>query len=201
MGLQVYPREFKCPRCFLHTIDVYGDHAVHCRVRFGYKHRHDRVRDILCSLFYEAGIKVVKEAPVSFLSSGSTGSHSLRPADILVPSWNRGKSVCIDVTGVSPMVSSGQSFTGLLAISQAVKRKHDKHDLACSSSGYDFMAFGFDTFGGFSEEATQLVSRLQRGLTQQMQVRDSVIIRYSWRRIGFAIFKGLAMQLASRWPD
>jgi hypothetical protein len=63
------------------------------------------------------------------------------------------------------------------------------------------MAFGFDTFGGFSEEGMHLLSHIQHGLSQEMQVRDSIVTRYVWRRIGFAIFMGLAMQLASRWLD
>jgi hypothetical protein len=201
LGLPVYPEEFTCPRCVTETMDVYGDHAIHCRFKPGYKERHDSLRDVLCCLFREAGIQVVKEAEVSFLSNIGPSTYRLRPADILLPLWSAGKSTCVDVTGVSPFVTNGTMFLGENALLRAVSRKYAKHASSCSSNGFDFKVFGFDTFGSLSSDALSLLKRLQRSLSILMEEREDVIISYVWRRVAFTIFKSIAMQLVSRWPD
>jgi len=202
LGLPVFHKEVLCPRCELTLLDKFGDHALHCRSRPGFKFRHDLVRDVLVSLFHEAGIKVEKEANVSFLSVQGPTTRLLRPADLLLPGWSQGRSTCVDVTGSSPFVRiQGDTFVGLDAISRAVSRKKSKHELACTRNGFAFIPFAFDTFGGFSLEAIALLSRLQRSLLDTMQTRESVVIRYVWRRLSFAIFKGIAQQLAARLPD
>ncbi|GJX74848.1 putative reverse transcriptase domain-containing protein [Tanacetum coccineum] len=50
------------------------------------------------------GISAKKEAPVKFLTNPSDRISTLRPADVLVFGWVRGKHACVDLTGVSPLV-------------------------------------------------------------------------------------------------
>ncbi|KAL8253827.1 hypothetical protein R6Q59_032048, partial [Mikania micrantha] len=47
------------------------------------------------------------------------GRSTLRPADILVFGWERGKHSCVDLTGVSPLV--GLRYTGFVAGQAALK--------------------------------------------------------------------------------
>jgi hypothetical protein len=201
LGLPVYPVVRQCGRCRLYDIDIFGDHAIHCASRPGYKLRHDQVCSSLFSLFKEACIPVVKEAEVSFLTTHLNVDRGFRPADILIPSWSEGKPACVDVTIVSPMVISGQSVLGEIALSRAVERKKQKYANLCQENGYTFIPFACDTFGGLSNDSLSLLIKLQRSLSQSSQDREDVIVNYVYRKIGFAIFKGLAQQLAARWPD
>lgn len=160
-------------------VDEFGDHALHCSSRPGYEARHDHVRDVLASLFREAGVSVVKEAKVSFPSPSSSTPSPLRPADILLPAWTQGKSTCGDVTGVSSFVrTSGGAWLGSMALSSAVSRNLAKHQLSCVQNGFVFLPFAFDTFGGFSPEAVSLLCRLHRSLVGFMYSRDIVVVRY-----------------------
>ncbi|XP_056686000.1 uncharacterized protein [Spinacia oleracea] len=62
-----------------------------------------------------AGVVVKKEVPLGFLSEEG---RDLRPADLLVYSWDKGKNVCLDVTGISPFTGPGvDAFApGLLSL-------------------------------------------------------------------------------------
>ncbi|GJR19033.1 hypothetical protein Tco_0967560 [Tanacetum coccineum] len=57
--------------------------------------------DVLFDICRRGGISTKKEAPVNFLTDLSDGKSTLRPADVLVFVWVRGKHVWVDLTGVS----------------------------------------------------------------------------------------------------
>lgn len=82
----------------------FGDHALHCNSRPSYKSRHDHFQDVLASLFREAGVAVVKEANVSFISLCSLSPSLLRHADLLLLGWTQGRSTWVDVSGISLFV-------------------------------------------------------------------------------------------------
>jgi len=200
LGLPVFPPNHLCSKCKVSTLDVLGDHAIHCSKTPGYKMRHDGVRDVLYAMFMDAGLHVVREAPISLSSSLNVSGHSLRPADLLLPRWTEGRPACVDVTGASPMSLSGSTFVGVDALKKAVAGKMRKHEQACAVQGYSFIPFGFDTFGRLSPEAIQLLSRLKSSVRLQMQASETVIENFVYRRISFAIFRGIALQLVGRWP-
>ncbi|GKE49322.1 hypothetical protein Tco_1480580, partial [Tanacetum coccineum] len=66
--------------------------------------KHDLVRDVLYDVLKRAGISSKKEALVNFLTDPLEWRSTLRPTDILVFGWARGKHACVDLTGVSPLV-------------------------------------------------------------------------------------------------
>ena len=57
-----------CPVCRKACLDTFGEHVVHCKELFGFKYRHDFVRDVLFDIFRRAGVSVKKGAPVNFLT-------------------------------------------------------------------------------------------------------------------------------------
>ncbi|KAL6583644.1 hypothetical protein OROMI_002933 [Orobanche minor] len=65
------------------------------------------VRDVLADVFTRSGVSVKKEAPVNFLTDPTEGRSTLKPADVLIFGWVSGKHICVDVTGVSPLVGLG----------------------------------------------------------------------------------------------
>nr|GEV45597.1 auxilin-like protein [Tanacetum cinerariifolium] len=90
------------------------------------------VRDILFDICRRAGISAKKEALVNFLTDPSDGRSILRPADVLVFGWVRGKHACVDLTEVSPLVGlSSRGFTAGQTALKAVSVKVTKHEKAC----------------------------------------------------------------------
>ncbi|GJX80911.1 putative reverse transcriptase domain-containing protein [Tanacetum coccineum] len=69
----------------------YGDHAVSCAGIFGIKHRHNVVCDTLVDICFRSGISVGKEVDIDL---GGGCDKPLRPADMLLYSWDRGLDVC-----------------------------------------------------------------------------------------------------------
>jgi hypothetical protein len=63
--------------------------------------------DVLLDIFRRAGISIKKEAPVNILTDPQEWRSTLRPTDVLVHGWIRGKHACVDLTGVSPLVGLG----------------------------------------------------------------------------------------------
>ena len=60
-----------------------------------------------------------------------------------------------------------------------------------------FIPFAFDTFGGLCAEAVLLLDRLQRAFRSSLMSRDSIVVNYVFRRVGFAIQRGVAAQIVS----
>nr|GEX43599.1 hypothetical protein [Tanacetum cinerariifolium] len=85
-----------CSKVF--TGDVYGDHAVSC-----------------------AGISAGKEVDIGL----SGDDKVLRPADMLLYSWDGGLDVCVDLTESSPLTRTGMAdFVPGRAVIDAAQRKH-----------------------------------------------------------------------------
>ncbi|KAL6517045.1 hypothetical protein OROHE_018005 [Orobanche hederae] len=191
--IPLYPSDSRCPACFTGCLDTYGEHAVHCKVDPGFKFRHDHVRDTLYDVLWRAGISAKKEAAVKFLTNPLEGRSTLRPADVLIFGWANGKHTCVDLTGVSPLVGIGHgTFTVGQAALRAASGKIAKHEKACIDNGHTFIPFAFDTFGFLAPEAV--------GLLKRVNVMTPGSREFIFKRIGFAIQKGLAAQLVARLP-
>ncbi|RHN46397.1 hypothetical protein MtrunA17_Chr7g0241771 [Medicago truncatula] len=81
-----------CPVCRKAYLDTFGEHAVHCKELFGFKYRHDFVRDVLFDIFRLAGISVKKEATMNFLTGPLGRRSTLRSANVMVYGWDRWKT-------------------------------------------------------------------------------------------------------------
>ena len=137
---------------------------------------------------------------MTFLTDPREGRSTLRPADVLVFGWMSGNHACIDVTGVSPLVGLGNGpFVVGKAALNAASAKVAKHERACVENQHVFLPFAFDTFGFLAPDAVEVLKRVQRVLHGNvMSPRSSNVV---FRRIGFAIQKGLAAQLVARLPS
>ncbi|GKF08011.1 hypothetical protein Tco_0042235 [Tanacetum coccineum] len=159
----------------------------------------DAVR-VLVDVFRRVGISVKKEAPVNFLTGPSKGRSTLRPADILIFGWVGGKHACVDLTGVSPFVGlgSGCFIVGQAAL-KAASFKVKKHEKACLENQHVFIPFAFDTFGFFASEDVELLKRVQRVMHSNVMTPRSLDVVF--KRISFAIQRGVAAQLVARLPS
>nr|GEZ05953.1 hypothetical protein [Tanacetum cinerariifolium] len=82
----------------------YRDHVVSCAGIIGIKLRHNVVRYTLVDICYRSGISAGKEVDIGL---GSGHDKPLRPADILLYSWDEGLDVFVDLTGSSPLTQTG----------------------------------------------------------------------------------------------
>ena len=148
--------------CRKACLDTFGEHEVHCKELPGFKYRHDMVRDVLFDICRRAGISAKKEASVNFLTDPLDGRSTIRPADVLVFGWVGGKHACVDLTGVSPLVSLrvGSFTTGHAAL-KAASCKVTKHEKACIENQLVFIPFAFNTFGFLAPEAVEFFNRVQ----------------------------------------
>ncbi|XP_056699878.1 uncharacterized protein [Spinacia oleracea] len=198
LGIPLFSDSTPCSACSrVFDGDIYGDHAVSCAGIVGIKHRHNVVRDTLLDICYRSGISARKEVDVG-LTSESDGA--LRPADILLYSWDGGLDVCVDLTGSSPMTQSGLSgFIPGRVVAVAAQRKQDKYAARCRALGYGFFPFSFSSFGELEKGAVSLLKRVQTySRAQDIGARAAAHI---FSRIGFAIARGVGAQIVSRLPS
>ncbi|GJV27321.1 hypothetical protein Tco_1383769 [Tanacetum coccineum] len=120
------------------------------------------------------------------------GGHDkpLRPADMLLYSWDGGLDVCVDLTGSSPLTQTGMAdFVPGRAVIDAAQRKRSKYMAKCAAIGYGFLPFSFSSLGELEADAVTLLKRIRKfSMTQDIRARDAVHI---FNRISFAIAKGI----------
>jgi hypothetical protein len=71
-----------------------------------------------------------------------------------------------------------------------------KHEKACSDNWHAFILFAFDTFDFLAPETMSLLQRVQKIINSSGVLPRATYIIF--KRIGFAIQKGLAAQLIAR---
>ncbi|GJX26859.1 hypothetical protein Tco_0233155 [Tanacetum coccineum] len=181
-----------CSRVF--AGDIYGDHVVSCAGIIGIKHRHNVVHDTLVDICYRSGISAGKKVDIG-LDGGR--DKPLRPADMLLYSWDGGLDVCVDLTGSSPLTQTGMvNFVPGRAVIDAAQRKRDKYMAKCADIGYGFLPFSFSSLGELEADAVTLLKRIRKfSMAQDIGARAAVHI---FNRISFAIAKGIAVTLLKR---
>eukprot|EP00884_Botryococcus_braunii_P016635 jgi/Botrbrau1/3655/Bobra.0204s0045.1 len=99
----LYSQGARCPRGSV-VMDRRGKHAVQCRVGAGVANTYSRnaVRDCLLRMAKELQLQVRKEPPLPVQVLGL----STRPPDLVVPDWDNGRDLFLDVVGTSPLPSS-----------------------------------------------------------------------------------------------
>ncbi|GKC00230.1 hypothetical protein Tco_0986366, partial [Tanacetum coccineum] len=173
------------------TGDIYGDHVVSYVGIIGIKHRYNVVRNTLVDICYHSGISAGKEVDIGF---DGGRDKPLRPADILLYSWDGGLDVCVDLTGSSPLTQTGMvDFVTGRAVIVAAQRKHGKYMDMCAAIGYGFLPFSFSSMGELEADAVTLLKRIQKfSITQDIGARVAIHI---FNRISFAIAKGVRAQI------
>ncbi|GJU80541.1 hypothetical protein Tco_1282906, partial [Tanacetum coccineum] len=174
-----------CSRVF--DEDIYGDHVVSCAGIIGIKHRHNVVRDTFIDICYRSGISAGKEVDIG-LNGGC--DKLLRPADMLLYSWDGGLDVCVDLTGSSPLTQTGMiDFVPGRAVTDVAQRKRGKYMDKCMAIGYRFLPFSFSSLGELEADAVTLLKQIRKfSMTQDIGARAVVHI---FNRISFSIAKGV----------
>ncbi|GKE49812.1 hypothetical protein Tco_1481070 [Tanacetum coccineum] len=145
----------------------------------------------------EDGISTGKEVDIG-LDGGR--DKPLRPADMLLYSWDKGLDVCVDLTGSSPLTQTGMiDFVSGRAVIDAAHRKRVKYEAKCADIGYEFLPFSFSSFGELEIDAVTLLKRIRKfSVTQDIGARAAIHI---FSRTSFAIAKGVGAQILSQLPS
>jgi hypothetical protein len=197
MGVPLFSTQIPCSACSRVFVgDTYGDHAVSCAGIIGIKHRHNIVRDTLLNICSRVGISARKEVDIGLCGDRD---NALRPADVLLYSWDDGRDTCVDLTGASPLTQTNMAdFVPGRVVAEAAQRKRAKYETKCADSGYGFLPFSFSSLGELDKGAATLLKRIRRfSLTQDIGARGADHI---FSRISFAIARGVGAQLVSRLP-
>ncbi|GJX79889.1 hypothetical protein Tco_0328038 [Tanacetum coccineum] len=92
---------------------------------------------------------------------GGGRDKPLRPADVLLSSWDRGLDVCVDLTSSSPLTQTGMiDFVPGRAVIEAAQRKRDKYEAKCVDIGYGFLPFSFSSFKELEKDVVTLLKRI-----------------------------------------
>ena len=107
LGIPLFSTQMSCSACSRVFVgDTNGDHAVSCAGIIGIKHRHNIVRDTLVDICFLSGISARKEVDVGLCGERD---QILRPADVLLYSWDGGQDTCVDLTGLLQTLDTGFS--------------------------------------------------------------------------------------------
>ena len=87
---------YSCPECH-GAADQFGDHQVGCGGNADRISRHNAIRDVIFDAAQSAALAPTREAP------GVVADSRSRPADILLPTWCRGRPAALDVHVISPL--------------------------------------------------------------------------------------------------
>lgn len=75
--------------------------------------------------------------------------------------WTGGKHVCMELIGVSPLVSLGSRvFTMMHAALKDASCKMVKHEKICIENQHTFIHFAIDTFGFLTPDVVKLLNRV-----------------------------------------
>ncbi|GJT42992.1 hypothetical protein Tco_0951707 [Tanacetum coccineum] len=188
LGVPIFSISKPCSACSkVFTGDIYGDHVVSCSGIIGIKYRHNVVRDTLVDICFRSGISTGKEVDIGL---GGGRDKALRPADILLYSWDGGLDVCVDLTGSSLLMQTGMAdFVPGRAVIEAAQRKRVKYEAKCADIRYGFLPFSFSSFGELEKDVMTLLKRIRKfSMAQDIGARAVVHI---FNRISFSIAKGV----------
>ena len=138
--------------------DQFGDHLL-CCVRNNFSKRHNAVQDALCDLLTASGQGHAREIKIP-----NAADQELRPADILLNSFQDGRPTALDITiahgwqVAEQGTVSREKWRAFLRRKEA--KKHGKYDVPCQGAGWGFTAMAFGTWGGLGPEGAKVLHRL-----------------------------------------
>ena len=99
-----------------------------------------------------------------------------RPADILLPTWSRGRPAALDVHVISPLqqqtMGEAASTPGH-GLGVGVQRKLASHLAACRSAGVDFIPIVAEALGGLAEDSISTIRSLGEAIAQRVSPQVS----------------------------
>ncbi|GKD43786.1 hypothetical protein Tco_1268431, partial [Tanacetum coccineum] len=203
-GLLSNPSEIAAPKLMKKIADIYFTQVTkNAESTFSLSHRQ---MDLWRSQREDHTSDLLRAVPISGLGptmnrkliSGWIGfDRPLRPADMLLHSWDGGLDVFVDLTGSSSLTQTGMTYCmpGQVVI-DAAQRKRVKYMAKCAAIGYKFHPFSFSSLGELEEDAVTLLKRSE--ISPWLRTFGAHAVVHIFNRISFAIAKGVKAQIVSR---
>ena len=161
-GVPLHGVPYRCPECCC-LAEIYGDHQVACGGNGDCIAHHNSLRDVIFAA-QATTLGPRREAPSLVPNSSS------RPVDILLPSWNQGRSAALDVSVISPL----QKLTLNAAATTLghVLNVGDNSMLAAGfpafrAAGVEFIPLMVETLGGWRSEVFLNLKKIGQSLGQK----------------------------------
>ena len=167
LGVPLHSTSYCCPEC-RSTAGPFGDHQVGCGGNGDRIARHNAICDVLFLAARSAALAPTREAPSVVPDSQS------RLADILLPTWSRGRPAALDVTVISPLQQQtlhAAASTPGHALQVGVQRKLTAHLSACHSAGVKFIPIVLETLGGLAEDTITTTRCIGKAMAQRVTPR------------------------------
>jgi hypothetical protein len=136
LGLKTCPAVHS-PKCRLHVMDLYGDHAVTYKHRPHTIRRHDRMPYVQNIIANEASLKSCLE------KTDLIASRKDRPADILLLMFYAGQDACVDSVITHPLQPTfidRVARKSLVTAKATTAKKHFDDDKKCRCNGLHLIA-------------------------------------------------------------
>ena len=119
---------------------------------------------------------------------------SMRPADVFVPNWSRGRPAPVDVLVTSPLQQqtlAEAAYTPGHALQIGGNRKLATNLSACRSVGMECIPFVAETLGGLVEDAITTIRAIGQAVGQRSGSPDPITsTRHLFGRFATTLWRG-----------
>jgi len=127
--------------------------------------------------------------------------NSMKPADIFLPNFKNGKSLCIDVGIVNPMAPSHVRHASQDALSAADKyaeTKTKKYAQICDQQDILYVPAVGEATGGWSDKASRIFTYLIKAISHRFRVKFGIQKRMFYEDLSVRLQRANAMAILRR---
>ena len=142
-------------------VDIFGQHGLSCKFSKGRHSRHTALNESVARALTSAGCQTTLEP------TDLSRKDQKRPDGTAFP-WHLGKALAWDATVVDTLAATylaKTSTTQRAAAEAAEEKKRQKY--AFLSDTFHFIPLAFETLGCFGSDASSLVSRIGKKITDR----------------------------------
>ena len=198
LGLPIFLQEGKCPMVNCQGFgDKFGDHSISCAINGERIAKHNHVRDAIFAAAAQAALGPRKE-PAGLLP----GSDD-RPADVLLPHWEKGKDAALDISIVNPLQQAlveQVARDGNCGVQHSFNTKVRKYSERCEAEGLAFVPIIVDTFGGWHKDSLDALNKLGRQVGRQTGKEEEETVRQLRQRVAILLVRDNVTMFDSRSP-
>jgi hypothetical protein len=198
LGLDIFNSQNKCSKCS-RMVDTRGHHIATCpSIHVGH---HNNIRNLIRDEAARAHLQPVLE-PTGLLF-GSDRDHE-RPADVMIPDYKGGMTLCLDVTIVDSFGHLDQVIApphgeepkpGFNA-KRAADLKMKKYENIVKDHGMTFLPFAMESLGGLDQNCHQILTHIGSKLAEIDKTTKEAATNRFHDKIVFTWMRNLGISLA-----